>query len=318
MPISGSYVRPNTSNFLRSDPRGTSGGMPTGGSIKAGQPGDAANIGNLGYSDTRAFGPNVAPSSNKSPTYREGKQKKGTATASWDQMTADERDKYRVSHGIAPTAADPSKRGVATRAAAKAANAQGKLSKKEIKAEKVVKGREIDEAKYSAGVKAAKTAAARAKAEAEAKAKKDKLFGGARGSKAMKKSSSRTLPNRGDEFAVATAAQARALKAGSSVGFAGANFGSQDRGEYKGTLGYQNYDYQTSKDSQAVQRGTSTPGLFHIPGSGPYNTIGGGTPYVSSSEFAAGVRPSDKAKPKYDPKTDKPSTATNVMGYGNY
>ena len=72
--------------------------------------------------------------------------------AGYGRMTSSERSDWKVKHGVAPTAADPSALGKATRAAAKAARAKGELSEQDQRDQKIIKVREIEEAKYDAAV----------------------------------------------------------------------------------------------------------------------------------------------------------------------
>ncbi len=85
-----------------------------------------------------------------------GKTTKGKA--GYKKFTEDEREDWKVAHGIAPTSEDPSAIGQATREAAKAAHARGELSDKDRRAQGIVEVRELDEAKYNAMLESARTA----------------------------------------------------------------------------------------------------------------------------------------------------------------
>jgi len=99
------------------------------------------------------------PTQTKSLSYKKASQPNtNKGEAEYSRMTEDERETYKVAHGIAPTAADPSKYGVADRAEATAAKARGEKTKKELRADKVIKTREIDEAKYNSDLEKAKAA----------------------------------------------------------------------------------------------------------------------------------------------------------------
>ncbi len=73
--------------------------------------------------------------------------------AGWRQMTPSERNNWRLKHGIAPTSADPSAIGKATRAAAKEAHAKGELSEQDRRDQKIIQVRELDEAKYNTEIR---------------------------------------------------------------------------------------------------------------------------------------------------------------------
>ena len=93
------------------------------------------------------------PSFNK---FTGGNTTKGKA--GYSRMTEDEREDWKVAHGIAPTSEDPSAIGQASRAAAKAAHARGELSDKDRRDQGIIEVRELDEAKYNDMLEAARTA----------------------------------------------------------------------------------------------------------------------------------------------------------------
>ncbi len=95
----------------------------------------------------------------KPPSYNEasgGKTTKGKA--GYKDFTENEREDWKVKHGIAPTSEDPSAIGQASRAAAKAAHARGELSDKDRRDQGIIEVRELDEAKYNDMLEAARTA----------------------------------------------------------------------------------------------------------------------------------------------------------------
>ena len=97
----------------------------------------------------------------KPPSYSEASQGSTTkGKAGYKSFTEDEREDWKVTHGIAPTSEDPSAIGQATREAAKAAHARGELSDEDRRDQGIVEVRELDEAKYNTKLEAARTARA--------------------------------------------------------------------------------------------------------------------------------------------------------------
>jgi len=198
----------DTNRMLNTDPRGESKGT-----YKMGK----STGKDLGYAQKGAFKrqtPKADPS--KRPSYREAKGAKGTKQWSYGELTADEREDYKVKHGIAPTAADPSKYGVAQRAKDKAIKARGEFTQRELKAQEVTQTREIDKAKYESGIKAAGFARQKAAARAKtAAARKHYSAGGKR----MSETSSRSISSLG-RTASSNRGMSSNLKSMSNFGFA--------------------------------------------------------------------------------------------------
>lgn len=193
----------------------------------------------LGYANKNAFKaqkPKINTS--KMPSYRQAKGAKGTKEWSYGELTSDEREGWKVKHGIAPTAADPSAGGVAEREEAKIAKSRGLLSKKEIRAKKVVKTREIDKAKYYAGIKAAQLVRMKYQGIADSKARKAKQ-------NAMPNAWKKDFGRRGISGGGASGASdssrsiSKMAKASSNFGFAGRtstgnSFDTFDSGTFSG------------------------------------------------------------------------------------
>ena len=143
-----------------------------------------------------------------------GKTDKGKV--GYSRMTEDEREEYKVAHGVAPTAADPSKVGMAERAEALVAKSKGQLSDKEIRAKKTISAREIDEAKYNAGILSAETA----KVKLALKEKKEKSHTGIMNSDKLNKGSKRSSTNNTERRNSQTSSnQAKKMKSASNFGF---------------------------------------------------------------------------------------------------
>lgn len=189
--------------FLNTDPRGGSSGT-----YKGGKPTGK----DLGYAQKGAF---KTPRSGQKPlTFNQASQPDtNKGRAGYSRMTQDEREKYKVAHGIAPTAADPSAGGVAEREEAKIAKSRGLLSKKEIRAKKIVKTREIDEAKYYSDIKASQAARMKAAGISDRKTRKAKQ---------------NAMPNAWGKLSGGRTADSRSSRGGggvSSIAKASSNFG---------------------------------------------------------------------------------------------
>lgn len=136
----------NTDNYLNTDPRGESKGT-----YKMGK----STGKDVGYAQKGAFKAQKPKTDQIRPTYRQAKGAKGTKEWSYGELTEEEREGWKVKHGIAPTAADPSSYGIASRAKAKAAKARGELTDKDKRAQGIIQTREGDKAKYAADLKRA-------------------------------------------------------------------------------------------------------------------------------------------------------------------
>jgi len=103
-----------------------------------------------------AFGKKERELADLTKSFNEATGSGAKGKAGYSRMTEDEREKWKVEHGIAPTSADPSAIGVATRAAAKSAHARGELSEKDKRSKKIITARGLDKDKYDAYIEAAR------------------------------------------------------------------------------------------------------------------------------------------------------------------